>query len=210
MSCSIIDTILSIYPAQPTVQNQEIHEVTYSLKVELFSVPNRNLLITLPTGKCWHAKFQNERENRDTIWARKRREHVSCHAVWVRCKFVPSVLDRGYSQDRNIKEERRKKFSWKLITRFAQAAFSLYIWDSASLCQMTKPHPDDDVKQKIWRRYRINHLAEVQTQRLAQMGAKSYICLLTSDDCVNGYVWLFFPFVNFYRIKTGSVLEEPT
>lgn len=114
MSCSITDTILSIYPPQPTMENQEIHEVTYSLKLELFSVPNRNLLITLCTGKCWHAKFQNERENRDTIWAKKRREHMSCFfgSVWVRCKFVPSDLDRGYSQDSNIKEERNYHENW--------------------------------------------------------------------------------------------------
>lgn len=98
-----------------------------------------------------------------------------------------------------------------MITRFAHAAFSLYIWDSASLCQMAKPHPDDDVKQKIWRRYRINHLTEVQTERLAQMGAKSYRCLLTFNDCVaNWFCVAVFPFVNFYRTKTCSVLEEPT
>lgn len=39
------------------------------------------------------------------------------------------------------------------------------------------------------------------------MGAKSYRCLLTSDDCVIGCVWQF---VNFYRTKTSAVLEEPT
>lgn len=108
------DTLLSIYPAQPTVKNQEIHKVTYSLKLELFSVPNSNLLIMLPTGKYLHAKFQNERENRDTIWGKKSREHTSCcfGSVWVRCKFVPSDLDRKYSQDRNIKEERNYHENW--------------------------------------------------------------------------------------------------
>lgn len=164
------------------------------IQFKSWTLQSPKLLIMLPTGKCLHAKFQNKRENRDTIWGKKSREHTSCcfGSVWVRCKFVPSDLDRGYSQDRNIKEERRKELSWKLITRFAQAAFGLYIWDYASLYQMAKPHPDDDVKQKIWRRYRINHLTEVQTQRLAQMGAKSYRCLLTFNDCVIGSVWQFF------------------
>lgn len=114
MSCSITDTKLSIYPAQPTVENQGIHKVTCSLKLELFSVPNCNLIITLPTGKWLHAKYQKERENRDTIWAKNRREHTSCcfGSVWVRCKFVPSDLGRGYGQDRNIKGERNYHENW--------------------------------------------------------------------------------------------------